>query len=179
MVVPVRVGVYSDVRRLVSVLRTQSVCFPCALPEERQSLWLTTHVQSHPSSHRAMLPHPQPGAVWATHSRPAVIKHKCDHPVRPTAFLHPTQRACNNPSPIDPALLLIKTRALPAMIRYKRDPNEPAEEKRKSVESQGKKPLGPEHHQWHWQYIIPYPYLPDHCNAAGTHSDEAKACLDW
>ncbi|KAI4253395.1 MAG: hypothetical protein LQ352_003714 [Teloschistes flavicans] len=83
-----------------------------------------------------MLPHPQPGAVWATHSRPAVIKHKCDHPVRPTAFLHPTQRACNNPSPIDPALLLIKTRALPAMIRYKRDPNEPAEEKRKSVESQ-------------------------------------------
>ncbi|KAL8777321.1 MAG: hypothetical protein Q9203_002497 [Teloschistes exilis] len=31
--------------------------------------------------------------------------------------------------------------------KVKRDPNEPAEEKRKSVESQGKKPLGPEDHQ--------------------------------
>ncbi|KAL8721020.1 MAG: hypothetical protein Q9225_002225 [Loekoesia sp. 1 TL-2023] len=29
----------------------------------------------------------------------------------------------------------------------KRDPNEPAEKKRKSVESQGNKPLGPEDHQ--------------------------------
>lgn len=31
--------------------------------------------------------------------------------------------------------------------QVKRDPNEPAEEKRKSVESQGNKPLGPEDHQ--------------------------------
>ncbi|KAL8931356.1 MAG: hypothetical protein Q9211_007023, partial [Gyalolechia sp. 1 TL-2023] len=31
--------------------------------------------------------------------------------------------------------------------KVKRDPNEPAEEKRKSVESQGNKPLGPEDHQ--------------------------------
>ena len=29
----------------------------------------------------------------------------------------------------------------------KQDPSKPAEEKRKSVESQGKKPLGPEDHQ--------------------------------
>ncbi|KAI4205023.1 MAG: hypothetical protein LQ350_000650 [Teloschistes chrysophthalmus] len=31
--------------------------------------------------------------------------------------------------------------------KVKQDPNKPAEEKRKSVESQGKKPLGPEDHQ--------------------------------
>ncbi|KAL8834623.1 MAG: hypothetical protein Q9170_003671 [Blastenia crenularia] len=31
--------------------------------------------------------------------------------------------------------------------KVKRDPNEPAEEKRKSVESQGNNPLGPEDHQ--------------------------------
>ncbi|KAL8691733.1 MAG: hypothetical protein Q9218_003104 [Villophora microphyllina] len=31
--------------------------------------------------------------------------------------------------------------------KVKQDPNKPAEEKRKSVESQGQKPLGPEDHQ--------------------------------
>ncbi|KAL8725377.1 MAG: hypothetical protein Q9166_007393 [cf. Caloplaca sp. 2 TL-2023] len=31
--------------------------------------------------------------------------------------------------------------------KVKQDPDKPAEEKRKSVESQGKKPLGPEDHQ--------------------------------
>ena len=35
----------------------------------------------------------------------------------------------------------------PSHDEVKRDPNEPAEKKRAHVESQGKKPMGPEDHQ--------------------------------
>ncbi|KAL6717530.1 hypothetical protein ACLMJK_005445 [Lecanora helva] len=40
-----------------------------------------------------------------------------------------------------------KDEGTPTEDAMKRDPNEPAEKKRKSVEKQGEKPLGPEDHQ--------------------------------